>query len=119
MRMCPPVLPVIWLRFRRLAHDMVTRFGMSDAVGPLVLRQPNLHSLAGGREGHSPELEKQIDDEVDTIIKQSYENARSLLRQNRESLDAIAEKLLEQETLEREEFEALLKERGVEIQNAV
>ena len=102
----------------RLAHDMVTRFGMSDAVGPMALRQPNLHSLAGGREGHSPELEKQIDDEVDRIITQSYENARSFLRQNRESLDAIAEKLLEQETLEREEFEALLKERGVEIQNA-
>ena len=102
----------------RLAHDMVTRFGMSDTVGPMVLRQPNLHSLAGGREGHSPELEKQIDDEVDKIIKNSYKNAQSLLQQNRGSLDVIAEKLLEQETLEREEFEALLKERGVEIQNA-
>ena len=102
----------------RLAHDMVTRFGMSDAVGPMVLRQPNLHSLAGGREGHSPELEKQIDDEVDKIIKKSYDNALLLLRQNRVSLDAIAEKLLEQETLERDEFEVLLKERGVEIQNA-
>ena len=102
----------------RLAHDMVTRFGMSDTVGPMVLRQPNLHSLVGGREGHSPELEKQIDDEVDKIIKKSYENAQSLLQQNRGSLDVIAEKLLEQETLEREEFEALLKDRGVEIQNA-
>ena len=102
----------------RLAHDMVTRFGMSDAVGPMALRQPNLHSLAGGREGHSPELEKQIDDEVDGIIKKSFENAQALLQQNRSSLDAIAEKLLEQETLEREEFEALLKERGVELQNA-
>ena len=77
-----------------------------------------MHSLAGGREGHSPELEKQIDDEVDRIIKQSYRNALSLLKNNRGSLDAIAEKLLEQETLEREEFEALLKDRGVEIQNA-
>ena len=102
----------------RLAHDMVTRFGMSDVVGPMVLRQPNLHSLAGGREGHSPELEKQIDDEVDRIIKHSHERARQLLQKNRASLDAVAEKLLEQETLEREEYEALLKERGVEIQNA-
>ena len=102
----------------RLAHDMVTRFGMSDVVGPMALRQPNLHSLTGGREGHSPELEKQIDDEVDKIIRQSYKGSLRLLRDNRDSLDAIAEKLLEQETLEREEFEALLKERGVEVQNA-
>ena len=102
----------------RLAHDMVTRFGMSDAVGPMVLRQPNLHSLAGGREGHSPEFEKQIDDEVDAIVRESYESSLQRLRDNRDSLDAIAEKLLEQETLEREEFEALLKERGVEVQNA-
>ena len=41
----------------RLAHNMVTRFGMSDAVGPIVLRQPNLHGLVGGREGHSQDLE--------------------------------------------------------------
>ena len=102
----------------RLAHDMVTRFGMSDAVGPMVLRQPNLHSLTGGREGHSPELEKQIDDEVDTIVRQAYKDSLQRLRDNRDSLDAIAETLLEQETLEREEFEALLKERGVEVQNA-
>ena len=102
----------------RLAHDMVTRFGMSDAVGPMVLRQPNLHSLAGGREGHSPELEKQIDDEVDVIVRQAYEDSLQQLRDNRDSLDAIAEKLLERETLEREEFEALLQERNVEVQNA-
>lgn len=102
----------------RLAHDMVTRFGMSDAVGPMVLRQPNLHSLTGGREGHSPELEKQIDDEVDAIVRRAYKDSMQHLRDNRDSLDAIAEKLLEQETLEREEFEALLKERGVEVQNA-
>ncbi len=102
----------------RLAHDMVTRFGMSDAVGPMVLRQPNLHSLTGGREGHSPEFEKQIDDEVDAIVRKSYKDSFQKLCDNRDSLDAIAEKLLEQETLEREEFEMLLKERGVEVQNA-
>ena len=102
----------------RLAHDMVTRFGMSDLVGPMVVRQPNYYSVVGGREGHSQDLEKQIDTEVDKIIKHAYEKARSLLRENRDSLDAIVKKLLTDETLEREEFEALLKERGVEVQNA-
>ena len=102
----------------RLAHDMVTRFGMSDAVGPMAVRQPNYSSVVGGREGHSQDLEQQIDSEVDVIIKQAHERAQSLLQENCESLDAIVKKLLADETLEREEFEALLKERGVEVQNA-
>ncbi|MCY4577349.1 MAG: ATP-dependent zinc metalloprotease FtsH [Candidatus Kaiserbacteria bacterium] len=102
----------------RLAHDMVTRFGMSDVVGPVAVRQPNYYGVVGGREGHSQDLEKQIDAEVDKIIKHSYDSAFSLLKKNRESLDSIVKKLLEEETLEREEFEALLQERGVEVQNA-
>ena len=101
----------------RLAHNMVTRFGMSDAVGPLVLRQPNAQSMMGGREGHSPELEKQIDDEVDAIVRAAHQNATRLLKEHRAMLDVIVEKLLEHETLEREEYEALLKEHGVEIKN--
>ena len=102
----------------RLAHDMVTRFGMSDAVGPMAVRQPNYSSVVGGREGHSQDLEQQIDSEVDVIIKQAHGRARSLLQENRDSLDAIVKKLLADETLEREEFESLLRERGVEVQNA-
>ena len=102
----------------RLAHDMVTRFGMSDAVGPLVLRQPNIHGVAGGREGHSQKYEQQIDSEVDRIIKEAHERARLLLLENRHALDIIAGKLLEQETLEREEYETLLREHGIEVQNA-
>ena len=102
----------------RLAHDMVTRFGMSDAVGPMAVRQPNYSSVVGGREGHSQDLEQQIDSEVDVIIKQAHKRAQSLLQENRDSLDAIVKKLLADETLEREEFESLLKERGVEVENA-
>ncbi len=102
----------------RLAHDMVTRFGMSDAVGPMAVRQPNYSSVVGGREGHSQDLEQQIDSEVDVIIKQAHKRAQSLLQENRDSLDAIVKQLLAEETLEREEFESLLRERGVEVQNA-
>ena len=102
----------------RLAHNMVTRFGMSDAVGPIVLRQPNLHGLVGGREGHSQDLEKQIDTEVDKIVKDAHRVAKKLLAQHRDALDVIVKELFEHETLEREEYEALLKKHGVEIQNA-
>ena len=102
----------------RLAHNMVTRFGMSDTVGPMVLRQPNLHSLTGGREGHSQELEQQIDREVEKIISGAYKTAQSLLKKNRSALDIIVERLFEHETLEREEYESLLKEHGIVIKNA-
>ena len=102
----------------RLAHDMVTRFGMSDTVGPIVLRQPNLHSLSGGREGHSQEVERSIDEEVDRIVKTAHKMAQTLLSKYRDALDLVAKKLLEQETLEREEYEALLQENGIEVQNA-
>ena len=101
-----------------LAHNMVTRFGMSDAVGPMVLRQPNMHSLTGGREGHSQEMEKRIDAEVNKIIKGAYKTAQQLLKKNRKALDIIVEKLFEHETLERDEYEALLQDHGITIQNA-
>ena len=102
----------------RLAHNMVTRFGMSDAVGPMVLRQPNFHSLTGGREGHSQELEQQIDREVEKIIGGAYKTARTLLKKNKSALDIIVDRLFEHETLEREEYESLLKEHGIVIKNA-
>ena len=101
----------------RVAHSMVTRFGMSDEVGPIVLRQPDARGF-GGREGHSQELEKQIDSEVNKIVKDAHKQAEELLRENRSALDLIVEKLFEHETLEREEYEAVLKEHGIEIQNA-
>ena len=102
----------------RLAHNMVTRFGMSDAVGPIVLRQQNAHSMMGGREGHSQDLEQQIDSEVKSIIDTSYKRATDLLKKNQKVLDVLVEKLFEHETLEREEYENVLKGQGVEIQNA-
>ena len=102
----------------RLAHDMVTRFGMSSAVGPIALRQTSAQGLLGSRELHSQDLEKQIDDEVNRIVTEAHDQARNLLLQNRKALDVIVEKLFKHETLEREEYEELLREHGIVIRNA-
>ncbi|MDE0243611.1 MAG: ATP-dependent zinc metalloprotease FtsH [Candidatus Kaiserbacteria bacterium] len=99
-----------------LAHDMVTRFGMSDSVGPIALRQLSVHP--GSRELHSQDLEKQIDSEVSRIVAEAHSRAHTLLSENRKALDIVATELLEHEMLEREEYEALLKEHGIAIQNA-
>ena len=102
------------MRVTELAHSMVTRFGMSSKVGPQVLRLP---TGFGTTQKHADAKELEIDKEIDRIVKGAYDTAKKLLKANRKILDSIVDKLLEVETLEREEFEKLLKEQGVEIKN--
>jgi len=68
--------------------------------------------------GFSPQIAKAIDDEVAKIIEEGKVTARQALVEHREALNAISERLFEVETLEREEYEALLKQHGVTIQDA-
>ena len=103
-------------KITEMATNMVTRWGMSSKLGPISLRR---REAGNTREEHSDLVEKTIDEEVSDIIKSAYDNATVLLKKHRTALDGIAKKLLEVETLEREEYEALLVEHGVEIQNAL
>lgn len=98
-------------RVTRLARAMVTRLGMSDELGPLVYGQKE-ELIFLGREiseqrDYSEAVAEQIDKEVRRLINEAYEKARSLLVQYRDKLDAVATRLLEVETISREEFEAL------------
>jgi len=100
-----------------LARDMVTKFGMSDAIGPMALEGAGGRVLFGGTgvEGKefSEKKAEEIDREVKLIIDEAYAKADKILTENRHVLDAIAKKLLEVENLEREEYEALLREHGI------
>lgn len=103
-----------------LARDMVTKYGMSDKLGPVALEGSGGRLLGGGMgedRGFSPQIAKEIDDEVARIIEEGKETARKILTEHREALDAIAKKLMEVETLERDEYEEILKNEGVEIQD--
>ncbi len=104
-----------------LARDMVTKYGMSDKLGPIALEGTGGRILGGGMSedrGFSHEIAKQIDDEVAAIIEQGKHRALEILTKNRGALDAVAKRLLEVETLEREEYEAILKTEGVQINDA-
>ena len=104
-----------------LARDMVTKYGMSDKLGPVALEGSGGRLIGGGMSedrGYSPEVAKAIDDEVARIIEEGKNTAREILTEHRQALDAIAAKLMEVETLERDEYEAILKEAGVAIQDA-
>ncbi len=98
-------------RVTRLARTMVMRWGMSDDLGPLVYgKKEELVFL--GREiaeqrDYSETIAEQIDAEVRRLVNEAYTQAKSLLQKYRDKLDAVAQRLLEEETLSREEFEAI------------
>ncbi|MDC1205389.1 ATP-dependent zinc metalloprotease FtsH [Candidatus Pacebacteria bacterium] len=103
-----------------LARDMVTKYGMSEILGPVALEGTGGSMIGGGMSndrGYSPQVAKAIDDEVSKIIEEGKAKAREILTKHRTALDTISKKLVEVETLEREEYEALLKAEGVEIKD--
>jgi len=90
---------------------MVMRLGMSNEMGPMVYGQKE-ELIFLGREiseqrDYSEAVAELIDQEVRRLVANAYDSARKLLNEYRDKLDLIAEKLLEVETLTREEFEAL------------
>jgi cell division protease FtsH len=96
-------------RGTRMARMMVTRLGMSDDLGPLVYGQRE-ELIFLGREiseqrDYSEAIAEKIDEEVRTIINDSYQRALHILHNYRDKLDAVALRLLEVETLSRDEFE--------------
>ncbi len=96
-------------RVTRMARSMVTRLGMSDALGPMVYGQKE-ELIFLGREiseqrDYSEAVATQIDTEVRRLVSEAHDRARSVLIQYREKLDAVAKKLLDAETISREDFE--------------
>ena len=103
-----------------MARDMVTKYGMSD-IGPIALEGTGGRMIGGGMSedrGYSPQVAKAIDDEIAKIIEEGKARATDIVTKYREALNIISERLVEVETLEREEYEALLKAQGVEIKDA-
>jgi cell division protease FtsH len=101
-----------------LARDMVTKYGMSDTLGPVAWEGTGGRMIGGGvseDRGYSPQVAKSIDDEVSRIIEEGKTRAREVLMKYRKALDAISIRLADVETLERDEYEALLKVEGVPI----
>ncbi len=96
-------------RVSKLARTMVMRLGMSDALGPMVYGQKE-ELIFLGREiseqrDYSEQIAEKIDLEVRQLVNLAYLQAKQILTDYREKLDAVAQKLLEVETLSKEEFE--------------
>ncbi|PIV28630.1 MAG: cell division protein FtsH [Anaerolineae bacterium CG03_land_8_20_14_0_80_58_20] len=95
----------------KMARAMVTRMGMSGDLGPMTYGQKE-ELIFLGREiseqrDYSEAVAEQIDREVRKIVEEAYKQSKALLKKYRDQLDAVAKKLLEVETINREEFEAI------------
>ncbi|MEN9852478.1 MAG: cell division protein FtsH, cell division protease FtsH [Candidatus Parcubacteria bacterium] len=104
-----------------MAREMVTRYGMSDKFGPIAFEAGKGRTMFG--EGVSAEisgdLAKQIDEEVARIMREGYEKTKKVLSEYRVVLDAIAEKLVEVETLEQPEYEQILIAHNIPLKKKV
>jgi len=103
----------------RVARQMVTRFGMSDRLGPVALgrQQGNMflgRDIAAERD-FSEETAATIDDEVRRLVEEAYRRAKVVLTENRPVLDQLAQMLIERETVDAEELQELLANSDVKV----
>jgi cell division protease FtsH len=96
-----------------LVRQMVTRFGMSE-LGPLMLDPPNNEVFLGGgwmnRVEYSEDVAAKIDRQVRRILESCYQKAKQILLEHRPLLDRLADTLVERETLDGDEFRAIVSE---------
>jgi len=99
-----------------LARKLITEFGMSKALGPVTFVERNelvfLGRELGEQRHYSEETAKKIDKEMETLINEAHKTARQILSKKITTLHLIAKRLIEKETLERAEFNELIKSAG-------
>lgn len=107
----------------RIARQMVTRFGMSDRLGPVALGRQNGNVFLGrdiaSDRDFSDETAATIDEEVNNLVDQAYRRAKDVLVSNRSVLNHLAEMLVEKETVDAEELQKLLANNEVKMAASV
>ncbi|HSO99171.1 MAG TPA: cell division protein FtsH, partial [Solirubrobacteraceae bacterium] len=94
------------------AKQMVMRYGMSEKLGPRVFGhdhgQPFLGREFSAEPDYSDEIAREIDDEIRRIVESAHVQAKDILSEHKVGLEKLSEILIKRETIEREQFEALL-----------
>ena len=101
-----------------LARDMVTRYGMSEKIGPIALESAQgkvLFGMGVSDREYSEKVASEIDAEVSRIMTEAREVAKKTLLDNTKAFEAIAKRLIETETIEREEYETILLAQGIMV----
>ncbi len=101
-----------------LARDMVTRYGMSEKIGPIALESAQgkvMFGMGVSDREYSEKVASEIDSEVARIMIEAREIARKTLLDNKKVFEAISKRLIEVETIEREEYESILVANGIQL----
>ncbi len=103
----------------RVARQMIMRFGMSDRLGPVALGRQQGNPFMGrdimSERDFSEETAATIDDEVRNLVDQAYRRSKEVLMSNRQVLDEIANRLVEKETVDSDEFQTILNTNDVKM----
>ena len=94
------------------AQYMVTRVGMSDKFGPVLLDGTQDGDMFQ-RKYYSEQTGKEVDDEIRSIINERYQKALSILKDNRNKLETLTTRLLEKETIMGDEFEEIMRDESI------
>jgi len=98
-------------RVTKMAREMVTRLGMSSVLGPMVYGKKDEMVFLGKefteQRDYSESVAEQIDIEVKEIVSKAYDRALEILNEHRDVLEAVAEKLLEEETIDSKELDKI------------
>jgi cell division protease FtsH len=101
-------------RATELARKMVTEWGMSDKLGPLTFGKKDEHIFLGKEiarhKDYSEKTAIDIDEEIKRIVIEAYDTSKKLVTENQDLLEALAKNLLEKETLEGAEIDALIQD---------
>src|SRR5690606_11985401 len=97
-------------RATKLARAMVTKFGMSDALGTMVYEDNEQDSMFGkmGSRSVSEATQQKVDAEIRRILDEQYALARRLIEENRDKLEVMAQALLEWETLDADQVNDIM-----------
>lgn len=98
----------------KIAEKLVKQYGMSEKLGPRTFGEGD-HAVFLGDEitderDYSEKIAAKIDKEVDNVIEKAFKTAKKILKDNKDTLEEIAETLIEKETLEKEQFEEIIEE---------
>lgn len=99
-----------------LARDMVTKYGMSEVLGPVALEEQNGKTIFGrgvNEKEYSEQVGAMIDKEVSRIMNEAHAKAEKIIIEHKPLLDIIAKRLIETESIERDEFESILIANGI------
>lgn len=100
-----------------LARNMVTQYGMSDKIGPVALESPMGKVMFGAGisdKEYSDKVASEIDAEVSRMMAEAYVRAKETLQKHKAAFEAVSKYLIEKETIERDDYEAILIANGIQ-----